>query len=80
MMADFPFGNDADSDSTSNNDEIIQLICPICHEQNFEKVHLAGNSELGWASKGKTMWYFRMQKVEAYRCLHCDYLLMFGRE
>ena len=35
---------------------------------------------LKWERQGKIAHRLFMNKVEAYRCLHCDYVVMFARE
>jgi hypothetical protein len=62
----------------TNEDDIIQLKCPVCGEGNFEPIYVGGNSILRWEKANEAFrWY--INRIETYRCLHCDYILMFGR-
>jgi hypothetical protein len=63
----------------TNEDDIIQLKCPVCSESNFEPIYVAGKTILRWEKQGKLAFRWNMNKIETYRCLHCDYILMFGR-
>jgi len=73
---------------SSEGDENIQLVCPICRSKNFEKINLLGDR-----------WYFVWRKarrpivllglfsnlagarpVTSYRCLHCDYIISFAHQ
>lgn len=67
-------------------EKIIQLSCPICHEQDFEQIRLYGQHQLYWerykASRLENMLtdFVGVSRVTSYRCLHCDYIMMFARD
>jgi hypothetical protein len=66
-------------------ESVIQLKCPICGERDFETIQLYGQYIMYW-QPGPPSLYDKVistlvspRRVSSYRCLHCDYILMFAR-
>jgi rubredoxin len=65
-----------------SKDETIQITCPLCGEKGFEKIYMMSKNSYRWHPQQKlidTPPFFR-RFVERYRCLSCDYVMMFARD
>lgn len=67
--------------------DVIKLTCPVCQQQKFEKIRIRpGRYQLFWKKPGRTanvearmQRMIGRQRIEAYRCRHCDYIMSFAR-
>lgn len=73
--------------SEDDDDTEINLICPVCQGKNFEKTEIHGRDYLYWRKALKPIRFAQAlnklmgaKPVTSYRCLHCDYLLLFGHK
>lgn len=60
------------------NDEYIQLVCPICQEKDFKFIYIP--NAMHWYQLPIRNLLPKRNRIQAYRCLHCDYVLIFARE
>ncbi|SRR5688572_25671772 len=84
---DMAAAENAVSQAVEPEREVIQLTCPVCHTQKFELIRIRpGRYQLFWKKPARAAnvearmqkWIGRRQ-VQAYRCRHCDYIMMFAR-
>jgi hypothetical protein len=63
-------------------DDVIQITCPLCGEKGFEKIFIVSNNPFHWIRKVRFMPDTPLfnQFMERYRCLSCDYVMMFARD
>jgi hypothetical protein len=77
----------AESQAVAEAREVIKLTCPVCHTQKFEVIRIRpGRYQLFWKKPGRTanieakmQRMIGRQRIQAYRCRHCDYIMMFAR-
>jgi rubredoxin len=65
-----------------SKDETIQITCPLCGEKGFEKIYVVSNNASRWLRKFLLIpdTPVFLQYLERYRCLSCDYVMMFARD
>jgi hypothetical protein len=77
----------AASQAVAEERQVIKLTCPVCQTQKFELIRIRpGRYQLFWKKPGraskveaKMQRLIGRRRVEAYRCRHCDYIMMFAR-
>lgn len=59
--------------------KVIRMACPICGGHEFDEIHLVDRRRLRWNRKYEMRIRLFWSKTQAYRCVHCEYILLFGR-